>query len=160
MERARLKTLQQFVRNLPDAETTVFDMGTWGYKEVYEIEREEPAGLSPEEVASCSGVVSKTCSVKFECKTAACLLGWAAQIPALNRKGLSVKWLDDGGESNIYSAVFALNGRRVEIPLKAGQRFFGLTQNQAEYLFSGNGPHTTPQEAADSIQQVLDGEIE
>lgn len=63
------------------------------------------------------------CSKLGDCGTSACALGWATQIPAFRRAGL---YLDLYGQPTMAGSHH---------PLEAAQQLFGLTWQDADYLF-------------------------
>lgn len=73
------------------------------------------------------------------CATRACALGWATAIPEFNRKGL--KLVARPGDYMMAKVVY----KGVE-GTEAGQKFFGLTAGQAEYLFH-DGSYTAKRKA-------------
>jgi len=84
-----------------------------------------------------------TWGYKEACGTTACALGWAAQDKEFKKKGLVSSWYDEAG--GIKALSIYLKDNTWASTLESGQFFFGLTQAQANKLFTpySNGKNTT-----------------
>lgn len=105
----RLKRLIDFLEQLPRAK---FNFGRW------------TAGWDP----------------KHECGTAACAMGWAGTIPFFQKLGVSVKRARDPyGADDWTSALVCVDpedgARRNEQPVTAAARIFGVSGEEAAFLF-------------------------
>jgi hypothetical protein len=63
------------------------------------------------------------------CQTAGCACGWAATLPSFRRRGLALVKLPDAYMPRIYFDGLT--------DFDAVQKFFGLKNSEAEFLFSG-----------------------
>lgn len=68
---------------------------------------------------------------RWHCGTQFCTLGWATQIPEFQQAGLSLIDEEEGDE-HYYYPQFGDS----DLGFTAGATFFGLTRDQAEYLFA------------------------
>jgi hypothetical protein len=102
----RLRKLADILENLQSDRR--FNMGTWG---------EHGLEHHPDE--------------NF-CGTTACALGHAAMDPEFRRDGLSLEWERN---ENGYRAAVVLKDHDELRGAAAGAEFFGLTQNEASFVF-------------------------
>jgi hypothetical protein len=82
------------------------------------------------------------------CGTTACALGHACMIPRFKRLGLRLK------ESDSWSSLSSPSYKENE-GLKAAEKFFGLTSNEAERLFREGPENETPGAWAFGIRQFV-----
>lgn len=150
----RLKELVKLLRKV-DKEVAAgeksFDMGHW-------IHVSPAADASTETEVVVKG--GKICAVpKIAdgfCGTSACVLGYAALHEPFNKLGLSVRLEAPErllrGESTGGTVIYKTS-KAEETETYAGQKFFGLSGDQAADLFGG--AFDTPADAADWIQSEL-----
>jgi hypothetical protein len=74
----------------------------------------------------------------LSCGTTACALGWAATMPNFKRLGLE-PWFDYTSRFH----EFSLHGHRANY-IKIGDEIFGLTEDEAGYLFAYDNEGWTP----------------
>lgn len=65
-------------------------------------------------------------ALKKGCGTIACAVGWACAYPEFNRQGL--RWRN--------SPAYAENGNQLSFGWRAVERFFGVSEHMAAFLFS------------------------
>lgn len=80
-----------------------------------------------------------------ECGTAGCALGWATMVPSFQKAGL---YLDDG-----MSVRF--KGSRVHDSFRVAEKFFDLTEREAENFFLRRENHETPKQVARNIRAAV-----
>lgn len=156
LKKDRLKALGVVLNNVKLDETKEFDMDTF-------------VGVKVAKTPEIDQVFdSKTCKISTKtlkegfCQTSACVLGFAALDSKFNAKGLKVQIaygeLDVTSEGSEVSGsvVFSSGGHKYE-GFDAGEKFFGLTEGQAEVLF--NGPWKTPKQAAKFVTELAEGKV-
>ncbi|MEN7527876.1 hypothetical protein [Cupriavidus sp. DL-D2] len=74
---------------------------------------------------------AETNLARWHCGTQFCTLGWATQLPEFQQAGLSLVEETDGYE-HYYPPHFGHS----DLGFSAGATFFGLTRDQADYLFA------------------------
>jgi hypothetical protein len=87
------------------------------------------------------------------CGTVACAVGWAASDPGFKRAGFSLR----KHESSIWGNLHVPHYGEVN-HWTAVEKFFGLSREQAEYLFlhlSYSGYDATPREVAERIRNFV-----
>lgn len=129
----RLETLATFL------ETKVprkhFDMGSW-------VQHTSPAGDRTFVLPKGEGLT--------DCGAAACAFGWATTIPAFKRAGLRLK------VSRRFNETDVTFGKARDF--LAAQRFFGITEVEAERLFhpwAYANRDTTPKQVAKRIRKFV-----
>jgi hypothetical protein len=94
--------------------------------------------------------------VKHDCGTVACACGFAAQLPSFNVEGLCIGSLYNypGGDTAIQY--------KDKYNWAAIKEFFGLTMDEAQWLFSetsysnrNSSTRTTPEDVAKRIKEFL-----
>lgn len=158
MNKSRLLVLANFLSELKETKTEHFNMGGWGVKELAEVEqKDQKINLN-----ACHGVFKV--EKEFECHTTACALGWAAQMPYFNKKGLTVGWGRGAFKDGVpvepdteYSARISLKGHGEIGEINIAEQFFGLTYDEAMFVFGDQGPHETPKQAAKVIRALVAG---
>lgn len=85
---------------------------------------------------------------RYDCGTACCALGWAAQDPQFNDEGLSIVgcWIEYNDAHD----------------MKAGMWFFELNYEKASHIFLPSryvNTSVTPQDVISHIDDVLEGKI-
>lgn len=122
----RLKDLRYVMRNHDKLFSGVkFDIATWDrpIKTIKEIQNEhEYRGGVGDKIKN---VVKKKGIIK--CTTAACALGSAGLYEKFRKEGLET-YIDDDGDTGVRF--------RHEDGYEAGARFFGIGQQEAEFLFN------------------------
>lgn len=77
------------------------------------------------------------------CGTTACALGWAASMPEFRKRGLKLQWsvATVGPGDKESEAVVVLKDKDGQLynGEDAGREFFGLTSDEADYLFLPKG---------------------
>lgn len=131
----KLNKLAKYLDRLPVKEGVLeFDMGHWFHR----LEGDD----KPEKIVVRNGV----CVEEGFCGTSACMLGHAALMPENVEQGLMI-----GGRNTIV--LRAKNGTVKATDDDAGAKFFGLTQDQAAFLFFG--AWDTPKEGAEAIRLLI-----
>lgn len=149
MNKARLLRLADFLAKLKESDSKEFDMGTWGRAELIQTQEAEPLEIDP---ASCGCKIEK--KEVFECRTTACALGWATQIPSFQKAGLKMNW--GGTLTGVDDSVDgAPSYKDMEDINEIGKQFFGLTEDETSFLFTGAGDHNTPKETAKAIRTLV-----
>ena len=71
------------------------------------------------------------------CGTTACALGWAGSMPEFRKRGLKLGWEKSYWDSSkVRGEVYLYSDGAIDANgLEAGEKFFGLTEEEAEYLF-------------------------
>jgi hypothetical protein len=85
-------------------------------------------GVEKKLLVAPEGKITKFDISRWHCGTAACVLGAAALLPEFNKKGLKLS------ESETCSGFYYPNFRSY-YSYESGEKFFGLNEKQAEYLF-------------------------
>lgn len=150
MNKARLLKLADFLAKLKESDTKEFDMGMWGMAELIQTQEADPIEIDP---ASCGCKIEK--KDVFECRTTACALGWATQIPSFQKAGLTMKWDGPLSEDNQVGGIPALRGHPYLDQIEVAQAFFKLDQDTANFVFGGGGNHNTPIETARAIRTLV-----
>jgi hypothetical protein len=151
--RARLLRLREIMMRTPPPTKPlkvkggerVFDMDVWFAFEVVDKPTYRPAK-------------NGECQIEEGfCRTSACALGHAALDPRFQRAGLRIR------EDDVlaYDVVYKPKGaRQVYSGLLAAQRFFGISAEQAKYLFLPTAyrerSEITPRDVVRHIDDVLD----
>lgn len=76
------------------------------------------------------------------CGSTACALGWAASMPEFRKRGLKLQWEIYGWDHNMESEATVVMKNKAGFKIygdDAGAEFFGLTAEEAEYLFIPKG---------------------
>lgn len=97
------------------------------------------------------------------CKTVCCALGHACSIPSFRRAGLRLKadrrWVDGRGRRNAtYDVVFHDDFDQVLRGFAAAEKFFGLSDREAAFLFAAFSyvkDRVTPRRVAARIRRLV-----
>lgn len=78
------------------------------------------------------------------CGTTACALGWAGSMPEFRKRGLKLEWdVSNYGPDDVVADASVIlrdrHGMSIAEGEEAGAEFFGLTDEEADYLFIPDG---------------------
>ena len=135
MKRKRLEKLRDGLRAIKDQSR--FDMNRWGTRR--NTNKDERQHINED-----------------NCGTAGCALGWATGI--FSQKNFYLKFVN----GNCGSSVVYRTNSGIFSGYKAGEKFFGITDDQADYLFYPGryGSETnkiTPEHVIAHIDNLLSG---
>lgn len=149
MNKQRLLKLADFLAALKESDNKEFDMGTWGTCQLQLVEEAEQLEVDP---GACGCKIEK--KEVFECRTTACALGWATQIPSFQKAGLKMRWSNQLTEDD-SSADGTPEYEGEDNAIIVAQQFFGIDYDAANFIFGGQGNHRTPKETARAIRKFV-----
>lgn len=102
----------------------------------------------------------------LSCGTTACALGWAATMPCFRRLGMQLEpinfpWPSQDSfmdKENGTEGMVTLKGQDTNNPFEVAQIIFGLSDDDAEFLFSPQGygeDRATPKQVAKKIENYV-----
>ena len=106
-------------------------------------------------------------SQNLSCGTTACALGWAVTIPSFRKAGLRFKnssFENLFGETIMQADIVLRSPKTKRLltseSLRTAEMFFGLTDDQAVWLFTPQGGESfaTPKYVAQKIERFVKGE--
>lgn len=132
----RLKKLAEFLEGLPIGK---FNLNTWCSISTEDEQLVDQLKAKEEVVYSSYERGPQVAAKDIKCGSTACALGWAASIPEFMKQGLGL--YVDGDRLNFSSSVdgevvFITADGEKYMNYKAGEKFFGITYDEAEWLFS------------------------
>lgn len=154
MNRERLLQLRKHMTKVRPTKHRAFNMDHWFRADVGEVKvKVDNRGV---------------CTNQTECGTAACLLGHAALMPSFQKAGLKLvpqgtydhQELSEDGEEGITQRTTMQPVYRKALGFDAGAAFFGITDQQARYLFDPSeypDIDIKPKHAIRHIDAVLSG---
>jgi hypothetical protein len=108
-------------------------------------------GVEKKLLVAPEGKITKFNISRWHCGTAACVLGAAAMFPEFNKQGL--KLAESKTCRGFHYPIF-----RGHYSYESGEKFFGLNEKQAEYLFDPaeyKSGEAKPATVAKRIREIL-----
>jgi len=152
MYKKKLLKLVKGLRSLTRSQSKHFDMNTWAEIDEYDFINGK-CSLDPKIDPKETGRFPLECQ-KLSCDTAACALGWATAF--FPRSNLKLKF---DGASSLLDVEYT-NKDSTYSDIEAGQKMFGLTHDESNYLFNPCWyPQTiklTPKYVASRIEKLVE----
>jgi hypothetical protein len=141
----RLVTLAKYLAPIKEEK---FDIDSWGDHDG-PVDKNDLKVMGIKKLSEDEGKAVCVTADQLDnaCGTTACALGHAATIPEFRRKGLRLEFIFEANDyynegltvGVVDSGVILRKGDETFHDFEAGEIFFGLSSEEAEELFSGNG---------------------